>query len=209
MLSTNNLLGNLHDSLHLTKAESKKKKKNWPKHVFVFICLLLSKFKACVVLHLQIADVICQVVFLLFFLCFQAVVEVFCLHKTREIFGLIFVLLTKTTQLCPQHFSVAVHYLALILRVCCTFDEITVVLLALYSFPHRQWNKQNYSTPILEMLFTFLWEKLFEKIFSHWKIDSLDSLVSLLKYWPQIGAAKGAVSCKCLWKGWILMILTG
>ena len=42
-------------------------------------------------------------------------------------------------------------------------------LLALYSFLHRQWNKQNHSTPISEMLFTFLWEKLLEKIFSRWK----------------------------------------
>ena len=37
----------------------------------------------------------------------------------------------------------------------------------LYSFLHRQRNKQNYSTQISRMLFTFLEEKLFEKNFSH------------------------------------------
>ena len=127
MLCSNNLLGDLHDSLHLTKAESnncfiihskiapvKKKKKIHKKnnikkkqaktcfHLHLpFTQQIHDIIKARVVLHLQIADVIGQVVFLLFFLCFQAVVEVFLLHKTREIFGLIFVLLTKTTQLCP------------------------------------------------------------------------------------------------------------
>ena len=50
-----------------------------------------------------------------------------------------------------------------------SFTSSAVVLLALYSFLHRQWNKQNYSTPISEMLLTFLWEKLCEKNFSCWK----------------------------------------
>ena len=50
-----------------------------------------------------------------------------------------------------------------------SFSSSAVVLLALYSILHWKWSKQNYSTPISEMLFTFLWEKLFEKNFSRWK----------------------------------------
>ena len=91
MLSTNNLLGDLYDSLHLTKAESNnsfiihsklapvKKKKNDKinnnnnnkKKKQAKTCFRLHlpftqqihDIKACVVLHLQIADVICRVVF--------------------------------------------------------------------------------------------------------------------------------------------------
>ena len=49
-----------------------------------------------------------------------------------------------------------------------SFFPFAVVLPALCSLLHRQWNKGNYSTLISEIFFTFLREKLFEKNFSRW-----------------------------------------
>jgi len=69
---------------------------------------------------LQIADVVRQVVLLLFFLCFESIVRLFLRRETSEVFCH-FVLTIKTTQSRPQVFSIN---RSKIWQFCCTLDVI-------------------------------------------------------------------------------------
>ena len=59
---------------------------------------------------LHIADVIRQVLFLLFLLCFQAAIQLFLLHEMREMLDAISYQSTKTKQPYPQDFLFAIPF---------------------------------------------------------------------------------------------------
>lgn len=89
-------------------------------HLYLHVPWQIQDIKGCVVSQIFFNTVIHQVVFLPSMLCFQAVVWLFCLHKTCEIFTTIFYSSSKTIQNLVLRVLFTGVYLFLILH---TFQE--------------------------------------------------------------------------------------